>query len=106
MHSKVGIDTHICYNAAASLTSQLLSFARKGTQITTVIDINDSINTAIKIGHRSVEKNITMHFNPENDYNTKGDPSQIQNVFLNMLINASHARPDGGDLYFTVDLLY
>ena len=85
-------------DSAASLTSQLLSFARKGTQVTTVIEINECIESSISIAQRSLEQNINIDFIPSDNFKTKGDPGQLQNVFLNMLINASHAMPDGGTL--------
>ncbi|MDC7220444.1 MAG: response regulator [Spirochaetales bacterium] len=84
---------------AKNLTSQLLSFSRKGKIVDKVFDINGIINDVSLILKSSIDKKIRQEIIfgdfPEN---IAGDPSQIHNVILNIALNARDAMPDGGEL--------
>ncbi|HOD53994.1 MAG TPA: ATP-binding protein, partial [Candidatus Cloacimonadota bacterium] len=59
------------------------------------------INDSISILNRSIEKRIDIIKDlSATQYEVSGEPSMIQNAFINMGINASHAMPDGGTLTF------
>ena len=91
---------------AADLTSKLLTFGRKGETNYRVIDIDTIIEDTISLLERSIDKKIKL----DSDFKAKhhkivGDNSQLQNAFINMGINASHAMPDGGTItYSTINI--
>lgn len=86
---------------AAELTRQLLDFARQSKQIDVAVNINDVIHEVIALLGRTIEKSIEIK---ENLYiapvTIHGDPSQIQQVVLNLAINARDAMPNGGRMMF------
>ncbi len=96
--------THIIVDSAkrsSELTDKLLAFSRKSRSINEVINIHDAIENSVTLLRSSINKkvNITLNLNAEN-HNISGDLTQLQNVFINLGINASHAMPEGGKLVF------
>jgi signal transduction histidine kinase len=84
---------------ATSLTAQLLAFSRKGISQTVVFDLHQTIQEVSSILERTLEKNITIRkvLSAVNPMIT-GDPAQIQNVILNLALNARDAMPIGGEI--------
>lgn len=88
---------------AADLTQKLLSFARKGKKASTAINVLQVLKDSVAILARTVDKRVTITVNNlAETYSIIGDNSQLQNVFINMGINACHAMPEGGNLTFTL----
>jgi PAS domain S-box-containing protein len=86
---------------AADLTGKLLAFARKGKLETAPLDLNQAIADAMALLERSVDKRITITATLQaGDKVVRGDPTQLQNIFLNLGINAAHAMPGGGVIDF------
>ncbi|GAB6094202.1 hypothetical protein JCM14469_04540 [Desulfatiferula olefinivorans] len=85
----------------ADLTGKLLTFGRKDSQAYRPIDIHAVIGTAIEILNYSIDKTISIvcDFHDERLL-VSGSESQLQNVFINLGINAGHAMPRGGTLTF------
>ncbi|MEE9911603.1 MAG: PAS domain S-box protein [Deltaproteobacteria bacterium] len=85
--------------SGASLTRQLLGFARGGKYEVKRADLNDLIDrTAHNIGR--TKKEIRIHRLLENNlWPTDIDQGQIEQVLLNLFVNAWQAMPGGGDLY-------
>jgi two-component system, cell cycle sensor histidine kinase and response regulator CckA len=77
---------------AAQLTEKLLGFARKGKHQNISVDLHNSIRETITLLSRTIEKDITIiqHFCADNPFTT-GDPMQIQQVILNLALNARDA---------------
>ncbi len=93
-------------NRSSELTRKLLAFARKGKTVSTPIDIHNSIKEAVAILERSIDKRIKIEVNLEADQATIiGDPSLLQNAFLNLGINARDAMPDGGTLAYSTSIV-
>ena len=89
---------------AAGLTKKLLSFSRSSKQISTPVNVHDVINEAIVLLENSLDPRINIQVDLKAPLNTViGDPSQLQNVFLNLGINGAHAMPGGGTLCITSD---
>jgi len=84
---------------AASLTRQLLAFSRKQVLQPRVLDLNEVVGGMIKMVSRVIDENIELAFLPGAKLgNVKADPSQIEQVVLNLVVNARDAMPTGGRL--------
>ena len=84
---------------AAGLTSQLLAFSRKQVLIPRVIDPNALVRAVENILARLVGEDIELRtfLDPEAG-NIKADPGQIEQVLMNLVVNARDAMPEGGKL--------
>lgn len=81
------------------LTFQLLAYARKGNSITHEVEINGLIDEVSAILNRTSNPNIVIKTEKKSTpLNVQGDSSQLQNMLLNLSINARDAMPDGGEL--------
>jgi PAS domain S-box-containing protein len=88
----------------AALTQQLLGFARKGKNQDLPVDLNATIAEAIGLLSRTVDRNIRMDSRSATDRPVvMGDPSQLQQVVLNLAVNARDAMPEGGEMVFVTD---
>jgi PAS domain S-box-containing protein len=84
---------------AASLTHQLLTFARQENQISEVVDLNALAKEAIGILERSIDKKIVIVRNLDaRQPAVFGDASRLQSAILNLALNARDAMPHGGRL--------
>jgi PAS domain S-box-containing protein len=85
--------------SGAGLTKQLLGFARGGKHEVKSVDLNDLIHqTSQTMGRTKKEINIHRHFE-DPLWLTEIDPAQIEQVLVNLFINAWQAMPAGGDLH-------
>jgi two-component system, cell cycle sensor histidine kinase and response regulator CckA len=85
---------------AAVLTRQLLAFSRKQVLQPCVINLNTSIRDAEPILRQLVGEDIQLVTDLAGDlWDTKADPGQIEQVILNLAINAREAMPQGGTLH-------
>ncbi|MEW6510999.1 MAG: PAS domain S-box protein [Bacteroidota bacterium] len=84
---------------AAELTSQLLAFARGGKYVVGPMAINDLIGETVELLRGSIEKNIQLQasLDPSSPV-IEADASQMQQVLMNLCINARDAMPGGGTL--------
>lgn len=84
---------------AARLTQQLLTFSRGGKYRTETVNINKITEETLQILERTIDKNIQIHkeFSPD-IWDVEADPSQMEQVLLNICINARDAMPTGGVL--------
>jgi signal transduction histidine kinase/CheY-like chemotaxis protein len=81
----------------AALTSQLLAFSRKQIVMPTHVDLNHSLKDVEKLVRRLLGAHITLVVIPgEAPGVIFADPGQIQQVLLNLIINARDAMPNGG----------
>jgi len=86
---------------ASDLTQKLLAFSRRGKVVSTAVDAHATINETVEILRRSIDKTIELSVELQASVSTiVGDPSQLENAFLNLGINARDAMPEGGQLRF------
>ena len=84
---------------AASLTGQLLAFSRKQVLQPKVINLKEVVSGMDKMLRRLIGENIELLTLLDEDLgNIKADPGQIEQVVLNMAINARDAMQNGGKL--------
>jgi PAS domain S-box-containing protein len=82
---------------AASLTRQLLAFSRKQLIEPTVLDLNASVWDAHKLLRRLIPANIDVIPVLNSDLGkVSADPAQIQQILINLVVNARDAMPQGG----------
>jgi two-component system cell cycle sensor histidine kinase/response regulator CckA len=85
--------------SAAVMTRQLLAFSRRQVLRPQVVDLNETISDLQTMLQRLIEANVRMAFRlaPE-PTPVRVDPGQIEQVLLNLVVNARDAMPNGGDL--------
>jgi PAS domain S-box-containing protein len=84
---------------AASLTNQLLAFSRKQVLRPKVLDLNMVLAEVAKMLDRLIGKDIELQVVPASSLSrVKADPSQIEQVILNLAVNSRDAMPNGGRL--------
>ena len=86
-------------NSAASLTRQLLMFSRQQIIQPVILDINQIVSNTEKMLRRLIKENIefAVVLEPNLD-RVNADPGQIEQIILNLIVNARDALPNGGRL--------
>jgi PAS domain S-box-containing protein len=92
---------------AAALTEQLLIFSRKRILQPRVLDLNELIENLQKLLRRLIGEDVELVTWLEPDLGPiKADPGQIEQVILNLAVNARDAMPYGGRLTFETASIY
>lgn len=92
-----------CINSAVNLTKQLLGFARGGKYEVKPVDIKEIVNkSADMFGRTKKEINIHRRIHPE-VWPVEVDQSQIEQVLLNIYVNAWQAMSGTGELYLETE---
>ncbi len=93
---------------AAALTRQLLAFGRKQTLKMEALDLNSLISGTVTMLRRMIGEDVELLVQPEPHLpNILADPVQIDQIIMNLVINARDAMPHGGRLTIataTIDL--
>jgi PAS domain S-box-containing protein len=77
---------------SAALTRQLLAFARKQTAVAKILHLNDTISGMLKMLRRLIGEDIDLLWVPGLDlWNVKIDPSQVDQILANLVVNARDA---------------
>jgi signal transduction histidine kinase len=84
---------------AVGMTRQLLAFSRMQVLQPRVVDLNHIVTEMGKMLPRLIGEHIEYSFVPQPDlYAVLADPGQVEQVLMNLAVNARDAMPDGGKL--------
>ncbi len=86
---------------SAELTQKLLAFGRRGKNIVEAIDLRFMVNECLSILRPSMNPEVKVVIAMEECPIVDGDPSQIHQVLVNLLLNAIEAMPASGTLTIT-----
>jgi signal transduction histidine kinase/ActR/RegA family two-component response regulator len=89
---------------AISLIRQILDFSRRSVMEPSPLDLLPFINELDKLLGRTLPENIFLRLSYQPGvYMVKADPTRLQQIFMNLALNARDAMPLGGDLQFLLD---
>lgn len=88
-------------NRIKDIVQNLKSFARIDDNKIHDVDINQCIKTTLKFVWNELKYKCTVHENYTELPIIKGFPGQLNQVFMNLLVNASHAIPEKGEIFIS-----
>jgi signal transduction histidine kinase len=88
---------HAAARSAANLTRQLLAFSRRHI-LPQILDLNAALRRSQRLLGRVIGEHITLKMNLSARSHVSADPGQIEQVMMNLAVNARDAMPDGGRL--------
>ena len=92
---------------AASLTRQLLAFSRKQVMQPKVFDLNTVVTELEKMLRRMIGEDIELRVSLQDELDhIKADPVQLEQVIMNLVVNARDAMPRGGKLSIETSNVY
>ncbi len=88
---------------AASLTRQLLMFSRKNVLQPQALDLREIVTNMAKMLQRLLGETITLGFQPPPTIPVvQGDPGMVEQILMNLAVNARDAMPKGGTLAISI----
>jgi len=82
---------------AASLTRQLLAFSRKQVLQPVALDINEIVGAVARMARRLIGTEVQLRLDlAEQVSQVLADPAQVEQLLLNLIVNARDAMPSGG----------
>jgi two-component system cell cycle sensor histidine kinase/response regulator CckA len=92
---------------AAALTQQLLAFSRQQVLQPNVLALNHLVSDMGKMLQRLIGAHIELSTNLDPELGSiKADQSQIEQIIVNLVVNARDAMPDGGELLIETSSVY
>jgi signal transduction histidine kinase/ActR/RegA family two-component response regulator len=84
---------------AAELIKQLLTFARQKPMELKPISMNNCVRDVIQLIEKTFDKMISLDVDLSPDvFSVMGDPAQLEQVIINLCVNARDAMPEGGNI--------
>jgi two-component system cell cycle sensor histidine kinase/response regulator CckA len=84
---------------AASLTRQLLAFSRKQVLQPIAIDLNEIVSGVARMARRIIGTDVQLRLEQASSVaQILADPAQVEQVLLNLIVNARDAMPSGGTI--------
>ena len=88
----------------AAITRQLLRFGRRGDGADVVLAVNEVVGASAGILRRTVGANIEIRVSlADEPLHFRAGPGELEQILLNLTVNASHAMPNGGVLTIATD---
>ena len=91
---------------AAALTRQLLTFSRRQIMQPRPVDLNETVTSITRMLQRVLgeQVHLQLHLHPQ-PITTPADPGMLDQVIMNLAVNARDAMPGGGTLTLATDLI-
>jgi len=84
---------------ASQLVQQILDFSRRTMMKTQSLDLKPFVEEVVRVLERTIPENIAVHHEAgPGAYVVEADPTRIQQVLMNLALNARDAMPEGGEL--------
>ncbi|MBE0427158.1 MAG: PAS domain S-box protein [Nitrospirae bacterium] len=91
---------------AGVMVSKLLGFARREKHEILPLNLHHVINDSVKLFEGVLDKKIGLKINLcSNNPIIEGDPNQVEQVIMNLIVNAKDAMPDGGLITIKTDII-
>ena len=91
-------------NRAASLVSQLLAYSRKQTLRPEVMDLRDAMSDLTHLLNRLVGEKVILSLTHDPAlWSIRADKRQLEQVVMNLVVNARDAMPEGGEIRLTTE---
>ncbi len=92
---------------AAQLVRQILDFSRRSAMEVHPIDLASFVQETIDILHKTIPENITVSMKAlPGEYIVNADPTRVQQVLMNLALNARDAMPEGGELQVSLSRVH
>lgn len=89
---------------ASTLVQQILDFSRRSRMKTQPLDLQPFVEEAVGVLERSIPERITVLLDVgSGDYVVEADPTRVQQVLMNLALNARDAMPEGGELRISLE---
>lgn len=96
---------HAAAKRAAGLTQQLLAFSRKQIIQPRTLELNEVVSNLAKMLRRLIGDDIELQMRfASSEVPVKADQGQIEQIIMNLAVNARDAMPDGGKLILETDV--
>ena len=89
---------------ASELTQQLLAFSRRQPRAAQPVDLNESVREVHGMLARLIGEHINLTLDGESSV-IKADPGQLQQIIVNLAVNARDAMPQGGELAISTSIV-
>lgn len=91
-------------NRSTDITRQLLAFARKQTIVPVAVNLNEAVDTMLKMLRRLIGEDIDLAWLPKKDlWTVKMDPTQVDQILANLCVNARDAINGVGRITIETD---
>lgn len=91
-----------CVDRASNLTRQLMAFTRREPLKTTIVDVNACIESATQLLGPTIGEQVEVKLSLHEDIGAvRADADRIEQMLINLAVNARDAMPDGGTMTIT-----
>jgi PAS domain S-box-containing protein len=103
VHADLG-EIRAAAERGAALTRQLLTFARRDTVLTEPLDLNEIVRGVGSMLERTIGERIALHVQlSDSPLIAEADRNQVEQIVINLVLNARDAMSHGGELSVTLD---